>query len=295
MLAYRLLALDLDGTVVRRDGEISQATLRAVARARARGLTVCVATGRTYGAADVFARRLGADGPIIACDGALVREARGGAVRFRWPMDPAAARTVCRLAEELGGGWLAYGDEGRLVSPSWRRRRRTAAWRLLQTALHPRRLLRWLEVDRAQPAREASEPGDGPLYKLVLWAPDPAQGATLRRAVAAGGMRVTSGDDRHLEVVALEASKGRALAAVADSLGVPADRVIAFGDGRNDVEMLRYAGYGVAMATAPPDVRAAARAVAEPVESEGVARTLQALLETGLRRSEGATSWPRRW
>lgn len=276
MQDLRLVALDLDGTTVRRDGSIGRRTRAVIAQARQRGVTVCVATGRTYESADAMGRKLGAGGPIICCDGALVRERQGGPVRFAWPIETEAVGAVCAAAEAAGGGWAAYTERGRVFGGAERPRLSRA---LLSLARRPWLAWQRLRLDRAQPTRHGTVAAGEAVYKMVAWGLDPG---VLAERLRGQPLAWPSGVGRRaVEIVAAGVSKGLALSALADALGVPRASVAAFGDGLNDLEMLAYAGHGVAMASAPERVRAAADAVTGTVEEEGFARALAALLAGG--------------
>lgn len=271
---FRLLAIDLDGTTVRQDGSVARRTRQAIAWARSRGVLVCVATGRMYDGADAFARRLGATGPIICCDGALIRQPGAGAQLFTWPIEPEAAAAVCAAAESAGGGWAAYTDRGRVLGGA----ARPSLWKaVLRLGRRPWIAWQRLRQDRAQPARRgALQPGEC-VYKMVAWCADVPG---LVEGLADRPLAWPSGIGRRaVEIVAAGVSKGLALSTLAGSLGIAREGIVAFGDGVNDLEMLAYAGCGVAMANASEAVRAAADAITGTVDEEGFARALAMLLD----------------
>ena len=277
---FRLVALDLDGTVLRGSGAVSRTTRRALGEARRRGVTLMVATGRAPLGARQFSALLGADGPLICLDGALAfaGTSRGARVLCDRPIEPTVAAAVAELACGLGGGWIALTREGRVHGGPSRRPPQASLGRVLRQPLRSWRFYRTVRRERAW---RSDRLPDEPVYKFLLWAPEGAPRHDLLARVRSLPVRVPSGPGSTIEVVAPEVHKGRALEAVVGHLGLSAADVVAFGDGLNDIEMLAFAGRGVAMGGAPPEVRAAAAAETESVNRDGVARELWRLMHAG--------------
>jgi hydroxymethylpyrimidine pyrophosphatase-like HAD family hydrolase len=275
--AFRLVALDLDGTVLRASGRVSSRTRWALHEVRRRGALISVATGRAPLAARQFAALLGADGPLICLDGALAFAAASpdAALLCDCPLDPRVAAAATEAARSLGGGWIALTRGGRVHGGPSRRPPQATWGRVLR---QPLRAWRFYRTVRREPAERAeSLPGE-PVYKLLLWAPAGEAHQRLAARIRHLPVRVPSAPGSTIEVVAPGVHKGRALAAAVSHLGLDPAAVVAFGDGLNDVEMLAYAGRGVAMGGAPSAVRAAACAETESAERDGVARELWRLM-----------------
>jgi hypothetical protein len=126
-----------------------------------------------------------------------------------------------------------------------------------------------------------------PVTKVISVAPPPLAEVALpaTRAAFAGRAEATVSHPMFLEIVAPGVNKGRAVRYLARRLGVSLHEVMAIGDQRNDIEMIGEAGTGVAMAGAPPEVRAVARITAPPLADEGAAQVLEELV---LGRGRGA-------
>ncbi len=272
-LEVRLIAVDLDGTVLKRSGAISRRTRRALALARRRGVTVSVATGRSPAGARLYAAVLGAAGPLICLDGALVFA--GAEVLLDLPLKTEDAKEVVAMVEALGGGWIALTRRGRIHGGPSRRPPQATVGRVLKQPLGSYRF--WRSI-RLEEARWNGAVTDEPVYKLLLWAPAGDRRTELEKAVRTLPVHVPSGPGSTMEVVAPGVSKGVALAVVTDHLGLRREHVVAFGDGRNDAEMLTYAGRGVAMGDAAPEALAAADARTDGVQRDGLARELYRLL-----------------
>jgi hydroxymethylpyrimidine pyrophosphatase-like HAD family hydrolase len=239
----------------------------------------------------VYADQLGLHEPIIGHQGALIRAmpARGrsadraSAVRGRASGDPpfphrgpigrvlrhrAMAADVTREAI----GWcLAHGLDAHVNDLE-----RIVAWRDDPNLEDYSSFLGESPVSVANLAASIRRP-----VSKVIAVGDPPRPMELiaeARRVFAGRADPTVSHPRFLEFVAHGVSKGWAVAWLAARAGIPLGRVLAVGDALNDLEMIGAVGHGAAMATAPAEVRAAARYVARPVEEDGVAALIEALV-----------------
>ena len=267
-MPLRLLALDLDGTLVNERLEIDPRDAQAVRAALEHGLHVILATGRMYRSSLPYAQQLGLKGPIINYQGAVVRELGSAEILYRCELTVPMQRRVLEYAEPRDWHVNAYVDEEVYTATA-----RPEADLYARIAMVPYHevgpLSRWVSRDST---------------KMVLVDLD-AAAVTARISELSGWMdgvaRVTRSLDWFIEVVNPEVSKARALAMVADRLGVAQGEVCAIGDNRNDLEMITWAGIGVAMGTAPPDVRQAARYVTGAPDEAGVAQAIKRLVLDG--------------
>ena len=266
---YALAALDIDDTLLGRDGRVSAANAAAVAEMRRRGIRVVLASGRSHVNMLRFHRELGLDdGPIISAQGAVVRPAEGGPPWLEESVEPALVARVTREGIERGFAVQHYRGGTILVQAR-------NAWTEYDQSRNDAPQLHVDDLLAVGPAGAAG-------VSKVMWLGDPAAiaAAAADRAEAyAGALTVTPTDPPYLEFYAASASKGAALAVVAERLGVPRQRVLAFGDGNNDVPMLAWAGLGVAMPHGRPAARAAAGYVAPSGDPEtALARAVRAVL-----------------
>ena len=223
-----LLAFDLDNTVLTRDQELPREIELAVRAARDRGHLVTVLTGRPQASAAPFVERLGASpGPFSCNHGAMVfgpdgrlmkhRRMRGEDVRaiLSAPLMPDGIPYSCVVDDEL---LVDDPDDPR--------------WSWAHTA--SRRVSR-IELEKIMEADKIVFGSNGESEAIE---------ARLRAALQVTTYRWGDG---YLEITAHDADKGAALALICETLGVPRDETIAFGDGTNDVTMLAWAGHSVAV------------------------------------------------
>ena len=133
-----------------------------------------------------------------------------------------------------------------------------------------------------------------PVTKIlaVADAPLPTQLLPEARAHFAGRAEVTVSHPDFLEFLAPGVSKGQAVRWLARRYGIPLEQTMAIGDQFNDLEMIEAVGHGVAMPSAPPEVRAVARYLAPPVANEGVAQVIEALALPGRDGGRNAARFP---
>jgi len=268
----RLLALDLDGTLVGDDLTLRPRTREAILGALRRGVHVALATGRMATSAQPFAAELGLRDPIIAYQGALVREMpadarRLGRLLYHHPLPAAAARET--VAWTRARGFAPHLNHlERFIIPAGDPRTDDYSTFLGARAEIVPDLERWIR----HPVSKVLAVGEigAPLTLLPS-----------AREHFAGRAEVTVSHPEFLEFLAPGVSKGRAVRWLARRLGIPLDQTLAAGDQFNDLEMIAAAGHGVAMPSSPPGVQAVARYVAPSVEDEGTAQVIEALVLAG--------------
>ena len=261
-MPIRLLAIDLDGTLVNERLELDPRDVAAVKAATAAGVTVVLATGRMFKSSVKYAEPLGLTGPIINYQGAMVREITSGEVWYRCELTVPMQQRVLALAEPKDWHVNVYVDE--LVYTA---RSRPEADLYAKIAMVPYEavgpLSKWVRQDSTKMVLVDLDPADVParIAELRAWMGDVA--------------RVTRSLDWFVEVVNPEASKSRALALVARRLGIAQADVCAVGDNLNDEDMVAWAGFGVAMGHAPEALKAVAKYVTKPIGEAGVAHVIK--------------------
>ena len=274
-MRIRLLAIDLDGTLVNDRLEMDPRDVAAIKAATAAGVNVVLATGRMFKSSLRYAEPLGLKGPIINYQGAIVREIASGDVWYRCELTVPMQQRVLGFAEPRDWHVNAYVDERVYTA-----RARPEADLYARVAMVPYEVVgplsKWLSRDSTKMVLVDLEPADVParITELSAWMGDMG--------------RVTRSLDWFVEVVNPEVSKARALAMVADRLGVAQAEVGAIGDNLNDEDMVRWAGFGVAMGNAPQALKAVAKHVTGRIGEGGVAQVIERFVlgkEEPLRRA----------
>ncbi len=268
-LPFDLGAFDLDGTVVRRDLTITEATVGALRALRERGVRLVVATGRRFEGAREHATRLGfeSEDPLVCYGGSMVRLMNGETLLHR-TLSNETSIEVLEWAAHRGLHARVFMDGKIVTSPET-----TAVLEYLSD--------REPDVEVVgSPAAWLQNSGEEPTKLVIVDHPDEVP-AWLEEAQEAfsGRLFVTRSLPHYVEVGGLSGTKAGALGFLCERWGIDPARTLAFGDADNDVDMLEFAGLGVAVGGISEEVRAAADAVAPPVEEDGVASFIRELVE----------------
>jgi Cof subfamily protein (haloacid dehalogenase superfamily) len=265
--SFRLAAVDLDGTLLGPDKQVGPENGAAVQRLRDKGVTVIIASGRRHQNSVRFQRELGLTGPIIACQGGLIRDGESGNVIEAHFLPQSVTRQIISDAEKNDMHPIYYHLDHLYVAE---------------------RHNQWIDLyesrvgERAEVLRDLEQLDGRRALKLVCYG-DPAVVAKVRPEMSAhyaDKADVLSTEHENLEFMPRGISKATALAKVAGEYGVRQEEVLAFGDGENDVAMLRWAGVGVAMSHGNQAAIKAAKQVSPtgPPES-AFARAVDKLLQ----------------
>lgn len=256
---YRLIATDLDGTLLRSDGSLTATTLATLYTLRERGIETIFVTARHAGAVVKLPGAGSVVSEAVVCAGAACCELSSGHIRTASSLHPdTAAQIVADIRAAVPGtkfGWV--------------------------TAQLPDDLS--VEPDYFPPGAERDWPvGDvdavkAPILKLFARSPKHWQGDFVRAVAGELGARASIAHSTAglVDIASPGVSKLAALRALCAERRIPAHAVIAFGDTAADLAMLRWAGSGVAVANAEREVREAADAVAGSCDAEGVAGWLR--------------------
>jgi Cof subfamily protein (haloacid dehalogenase superfamily) len=263
-----LLIVDIDGTIAGKSNQVTDRVKQAIRDAQARGVKVGIATGRMYKSALRFHHEIGADVPLMAYQGAWIQDPATGVTHRHNPVPVKIARELIDYFEQphllTKLSIHVYRDDCLYV------RRIDADTELYigrsGIGVTPIADLRSVLTDRPTKILAMSE--DTVLIQTLL--------QDLRQRYSQAELHVTTSVPIFLETTQAGVNKGTAIDFVAtELLGIPTEKVMAIGDNYNDVEMLAYAGIGVAMGNAPEDVRQIADWVAPDIEGDGVAVAIE--------------------
>ena len=266
----RLIATDLDGTLLRSDRTVSRRTRAALDRARAAGLEVVPVTARQPNGLALIAAEAGFDGYALCGNGAhglhlgrhetLFEEHLSVEAQTRLALALIAARPEVRFASVRDGGRLFMAQEGYADLATYQDHKR-----------HPHEM-----------GRHALEEVLGATsLKFIARSPELSPRELHREVMALGleGFSATHSGAPFLEVLAEGVHKAWGVARLCELLGIESREVLAFGDATNDAELIAWAGRGVAMANAEPEALEAADEVTLSNDEDGVAVVIERLLD----------------
>ncbi|MFC4785732.1 HAD family hydrolase [Nocardioides sp. MAHUQ-72] len=259
----RLVATDLDGTLVRSDGTVSDYTREVLAEIERRGVPVVFVTGRPLRWTEEVFELVGEHGLAVVSNGALVWDVARSRPHLERPIDPTLGLEVCTLLREAvpGTAYAVETLEGIGLEPAFQER-------------HP--------VPDAARRAPVEELFTRPALKLLARHEElaPQEFWDVAEEVVLGRLVITwSSATSLLEISAPGVTKASTLAMLCDDLGVEPADVIAFGDMPNDLPMLAWAGTAYAMADAHPTVTETAHHVAPGHDEDGVARVLAGVFD----------------
>ena len=267
----RLIATDLDDTLLDGASALSARTLAALRAAMDAGCGISISSGRMVEATLPIARRIGVNSPMLLYNGAMIYDHNRDETLFAPRIAFETALRIVRRAEALGYYIQLYPGKGYYCDEILDCTRAYA--NQIQVAPTPVHMpmSKWLEQNPAD------------MQKMLII--DTPEGADRIQAILGEefprGACYMKSKPHYLEIAPEGVDKGRSLAFLADHLGLTAGEVMAFGDGQNDAPMLKYAGYGYAMANACPQALACTDLIAPPNTEDGVAQVIEKYLAEG--------------
>jgi Cof subfamily protein (haloacid dehalogenase superfamily) len=269
----QLLVLDLDGTIVGQTNQISEKVKQAIAAAQTKGIQVAIATGRMYVSACQFHSNIASKLPIVAYNGALIQDPLSGDMLYHLPVPSA---TALDLIQELD-------------QPQWQDKLN------LHLYFNDRLYVRQINAETERYAERSDvraiavedfrtilNDDTDPTKILALGKRSKTIDRlmdNLQQRFSAEQLYLTQSSPTFLEATHPLANKGTGVSYLAEQiLGLKAEQVMAIGDNFNDVSMLKYAGFSVAMGNAPDAVKETAQWVAPRIDFDGVAVAIEKFL-----------------
>lgn len=269
--SIKMLVIDIDGTLLNPEGQITARTLAAVHAAQKAGIFVTLATGRRYFNTAPIANELGLDIPLISYDGAMVIQHPSAAILHTQPLDAAVAQQAVDLFvrhhvqpvvhPNMGGIEEVWTGPAELDNPS------LAAYLSAFPAQVHRMPISELCAGHPDPLRVVAFTTYEIIQDIV---PEVSQLTCAWNAIKRGNY-----GSAEIAVMDPHCSKASGVAALAKLLNISMEQVMALGDNSNDIEMLLAVGWGVAMGQASEAVKAAANVVTVPNWEDGAAQAIE--------------------
>ncbi|RUS45420.1 Cof-type HAD-IIB family hydrolase [Cohnella sp. AR92] len=261
MTKYRLIAMDLDDTLLTDDLTVSEKTRSAMAEAIAQGAHLTIATGRMFASAKRVAAQVGLNVPIITYQGSLIRNLLDEEVLYERSVPYEKVRFLYEYTRKHNLHLQTYINDQLYSFDNGDKLAAYAKQSGIPYIVEP-------ELDRLP---------EGNHTKLII-IDDPAKLDALipvLRPLLGEGVHLTKSKANYLEFLHPEGTKGHALRFLAAHYGFPMEETIAIGDAWNDHEMIEAAGLGVAMANAIPELKNIANYVTLSNNDDGVAHVLE--------------------
>jgi len=265
---YKLVALDMDGTMLNGDRELSDRVKLAIQQVRKKGVKVVLSSGRNFNGIKRFIDKLGLDELVMNLNGALVYDSSGENLVFSESIDSKACKSVIEICEECGAfvilfiGKEAYVDKYTKEAEFFENHDKVK--------VTPVGMLSKFYTN--QPAAKLMMVGENVELQRIR---------TKIQSSLGDKTNVAFSLPYFLEVYSSKISKGLMLQKVAEYYGIKTEEVIAMGDGENDLSMIEYAGLGIAMGNAMESVKKRADFITKSNTEDGVAYALEKFILNG--------------
>lgn len=267
---YKLVALDMDGTLLNNRKEITPRTKQALQLAREKGIKIVLASGRPLDGMTRYLKELGISGEqefVLYCNGSMVKELGSDEVIHQQILSGRDAKSVFQLAEKLGLDCHAFSSEYGVITPKHN------PYTEIETRINqiPVREMNFTELD-----------DEHPIVKVLIVASEDAITAAMKHIPSEFRERynIVRSATHFLEFLHLKSSKGYGVEAIARSLDIKPEQIVAMGDAENDNHMIEYAGLGVAMGNAMDNTKQLANHITLTNEEEGVAEVFEKMILT---------------
>ena len=274
---YKMIAIDLDGTLLAPDGKVTPRTKAAIHQCLSAGMLVCFATGRNWTESRTVLETVSHFDHAVFAGGAIVIDTQNEVILHRQMVDPQLAREICGVLEEAGHAVLALQDTGAagvdyLISDEVPVNAETMHWMSVTNA-------------KVHHVRKLSEFSHEHTLRLGIIA-EPAQVARVYEQVESRfGTRVVlqrifvpQAGVEVMEIFDPSVNKWEGIQHIARRHAILPEQIIAIGDDVNDIAMLTQAGLGVAMGNARPEIQALAKQVIKSNREDGLAQFLEELV-----------------
>lgn len=260
----KLIASDMDGTLLDSHKKISARTATAVKKAMESGKMFIIATGRMYISARPYAEQLGLDVPIVTYNGALVRGSKSGKIFYEHPIKKEIAQRVLDFCKEKGYYLQFYvGDKCYIKEAN----DYSAGYERIQTI-------------KLTPIGNALYQAVGSPYKILLMSEREDHEAMMQefKDNFSDVLHITSSHPQFVELLDPEVNKWATICKLAAQYNICQEQIMCLGDSGNDYEMVANAGWGVAVANAEPEVKQAAKYITKSNDEDGVAIAIEQVL-----------------
>lgn len=260
-MAIKLVAVDMDDTLLDGTLKVSPRTCDAINKAHEQGVLVTICTGRMFSSALPFAQKLNMKAPIITYNGGMIQSALTKEMLFHKTIAPDVAGEIVALFREKGWYLQSYLDDELYVVE-----------RCEKAKLYER----MAGVSAIPVGEKFYSMRHEPTKMLALAQPhEILEIQEIINKEFAGEIFAATSKSTYLELTHPSVNKGHALGLLAESLNISREEVMAIGDSNNDVPMLEYAGLGVAMGNATDKIKAVAQAVTGHNNAHGVAEAIE--------------------
>lgn len=265
-LKYKLVAIDMDGTLLNSKNEVSERTKKAIEKAKVQGTHIVIATGRILKSALHYSEFLGLENPIVACNGAIIVDESKNII-YEQSIKRDKVRDIINVAKSEGVYFHFY-DKSSFYS-------NIRVEKILKLYNEGSKTMD-IDVNIFKDVEEIMEIKDLNVYKFIFIDDNRDKLERLRMKIDdLGNINTSSSWINNIEVMGPNVSKGAALKELCGILNLKPEEVIAIGDNENDLSMLKFAGLGVAMGNGNESIKKYSDYTTDSNDEDGVAKVIE--------------------
>ncbi|ADL50479.1 Cof-type HAD-IIB family hydrolase [Clostridium cellulovorans] len=267
-MAIKLVCIDMDGTLLSNHHEVHPKNLEAIKKATDLGVKIAIATGRIFASAKIYCELLGIKTPIISANGGYIRY--GDTVMAEHNMGYENCKKIVEVLEKFKSVYYLYTADSMITNANIPE---THPYRSMNDQLSDKDKLKFYHYDDISDAVENH--GDK-IIKCIVMEEDFEEIQKIRQDInKIQGLEVVSSYTNNIEMMAAGVTKGKGAEALAKYYGFSRDEVMCIGDSENDLSMVTYAGFGVAMGNGNEAVKKAAKYITDTNVEGGVGKAIE--------------------
>lgn len=269
---YKLVCIDMDGTLLNSKHEVSERNREALKKAIEKGVHIAISTGRVFPSARIYGNIIGVNAPLICSNGSYIKDNNTDEVIFKSTLDRETYFKICDIIKKYK--FLAYVDstDGLIADTEIPE---DDSHRLMNSWVDEEDQIKFYKYDNLKEAYD--EHGEN-ILKFIIIKQENGLGIELAKdefESLEGVDLVYASWGGCIEIMKKGTSKGSAVKTLADKLGIKIEEVICMGDSGNDVSMLEEAGVAVVMGNAPDFIKKYGDYITDTNENDGVAKAIE--------------------
>lgn len=269
-MKYKLICIDMDGTLLNDKKEVSDENLNTLKKASEKDVKIAVCTGRLFASARYYAELIGVEAPVIASNGAYIREKDRDEVIYELSIGIDKCKALQSILSKYSFN-IYYNKFDSVITQNGFYEGNTYA--AMNKNLHDKNKIKLITTDDINKFIE--EQGDDILKCICISDDYESLIKAKKEILEMGYYEVVSSNRDNIEVMLKGISKGKAVKVLADFYNISRDEIICIGDNENDLSMIEFAGLGVAMGNAADKVKSIANYITETNNNNGVAKVIE--------------------
>lgn len=270
-MGYKLICLDMDGTLLNDKKKISDRNKETIKKAHDKGIKVAISTGRVFASAHYYSELLGIKAPIIASNGAYIREKDRDEVIYESCLERETCEKILKVMEKYN--FLKYFNTCNEIIAD-KPFPKANIYRIMNEELPDYMKVNLKVVEDLHEI--LNQEYESRIIKFISISEDYEKLNKAKKEVEEiGGLEVVRSSLNNFEVMNKGCSKGRAVEILAEFYNIKKEEVICIGDSENDLSMIKYAGMGVAMGNADDEIKEIANYITDTNNNDGVAKAIE--------------------